>query len=100
MPTNSEQIRVFEKSLICGYICVNTRMAFDTEIFLKDTNNKKVIFKTRDGQLRRFSSKIIKMDKNNKYGFAMTKPLSYSCIKKKENVPTLKELATVLKKLL
>ena len=75
-------------------------MAFDTEIFLKDTNNKKVIFKTRDGQLRRFSSKIIKMDKNNKYGFAMTKPLSYSCIKKKENVPTLKELATVLKKLL
>ena len=62
MPTNSEQIRVFEKTLIGGYSCVNIRMAFDTEIFLKDTNNEKVIFKTRDGQLKRFSSKIIKMD--------------------------------------
>ena len=83
MPTNTKQIRVFEKTLIGGYSCVNTRMAFDTELFLKDLDNKKVIFKTRDGQLKRFSSKIIKMDENNQYGFAMTKPLPYSCIKKK-----------------
>ena len=34
MPTNAEQI--FEKTLIGGYICVNTRMAFDSELFLKD----------------------------------------------------------------
>ena len=97
MPTNSEQIRVFEKTLIGGYSCVNTRMAFDTDIFLKGTNNEKVIFKTRDGQLKRFSSKIIKMDENNQYGFAMAKPLPYGCIKKKENVPTLEELATLFK---
>ena len=97
MPTNSEQIRVFEKTLIGGYSCVNTRMTFDTDIFLKGTNNEKVIFKTRDGQLKRFSSKIIKMDENNQYGFAMTKPLPYGCIKKKENVPTLEELATLFK---
>ena len=83
MPTNAEQIRVFEKTLIRGYSCVNTRMAFDTELFLKDLENEKVIFKTRDGQLKRFSSKIIKMDENNQYGFAMAKPLPYSCIKKK-----------------
>ena len=97
MPTNAEQIRVFEKTLIGGYSCVNTRMAFDTELFLKDKNNEKVIFKTRDGQLKRFSSKIIKMDENNQYGFAMTKPLPYGCIKKKENLPTLEELAVLLK---
>ena len=33
MPTDSEKIRVFEKTLIGGYSCVNTRMAFDTEFF-------------------------------------------------------------------
>ena len=96
MPTNAEQIRVFEKTLIGGYSCVNTRMAFDTELFLKDLDNEKVIFKTRDGQLKRFSSKIIKMEENNQYGFAMTKPLPYRCIKKKENFPTLEELAVLL----
>ena len=73
-------------------------MAFDTELFLKDLDSGKVIFKTRDGQLKRFSSKIIKMDKNNQYGFAMTKPLPYGCIKKKENLPTLEELVVLLEK--
>ena len=96
MPTNAEQIRVFEKTLIGGYSCVNTMMAFDTEIFLKYKVNEKVIFKTRDGQLKRFSSKIIKMDENNQYGFAMTKPLPYGCIKKKKNLPTLEELSVLL----
>ena len=33
MPTDPEMIRVFEKTLIGGYSCVNTRMTFDTEIF-------------------------------------------------------------------
>ena len=36
------------------------------------------------------------MDENNQYGFAMTKPLPYGCIKKKENLPTLDELAVLL----
>ena len=97
MPTNAEQIRVFEKTLIGGYSFVNTKMAFDTELFLKALENEKVIFKTRDGQLKRFSSKIIKMDENNQYGFAMTKLLPYGCIKKKENLLTLEELAILLK---
>ena len=96
MPTNTKQIRVFEKTLIGGYNCVNTRMAFDTELFLKDLDTEKVIFKTRDGQLKRFSSKIIKMDENNQYGFAMTKPLPDGCIKKKKNLSTVEELAVLL----
>ena len=99
MPTNAEQIRVFEKTLIGGYSCVNTRMAFETELFLKDLDNEKVIFKTHDGQLKRFSSKIIKIDENNQYGFVMTKPLPYGCIKKKENLPTFEELAVLLENL-
>ena len=86
MPTNTRQIRVFENTLIVGYSCVNTRMVFDTELFLKDLDNEKVILKTRDGQLKRFSSKIIKMDENNHYGFAMTKPLPDGCIKKKKKI--------------
>ena len=35
-------------------------------------------------QLKRFFSKIIKMDENNQYGKAMTKPLPYGCIKNKK----------------
>ena len=36
------------------------------------------------------------MDKSNQYGFAMTKPLSYDCIKLKKSVPTLEELKELL----
>ena len=66
-----------------GYSCINSRMGFDADIFLKDTKNEKVLFKTVDGQLKWFSSKIIKMDQNNQYGMAMTRPFSYGCIKRK-----------------
>ena len=83
MPTDAEMIRVFEKTLIGGYSCVNTRMAFDTEVFLKDTQNEKVLFKTAEGELKRFSSKIIKMDESNQYVMSMTRPLPLGCIKKR-----------------
>ena len=92
MPTDAEKIRV----LIGGYSCINTRMAFDTEIFKNHLDNEKVIFKIPNGQLKRFSSKIIKMDENNQYGFAMTKPLPYGCIKKKKHVLSLEELTALL----
>ena len=75
MPTDAKKIRAFEKTLIGGYSCMNTRMAFDTELFLKDKKNERVVFKTEEGKVKRFSSKIIKMDENNQYGFAMTKSL-------------------------
>ena len=96
MPTDAEIIRVSEKELIGGYSCFKTRMTFDTEIFLNDSKNEKVPFKTEDGQLKRFSSKIIKMDESNQYGFAMTKPLLYGCIKKKKHVPSIEELTEIL----
>ena len=75
---------------------MNTRMTFGTEIFLKDSKTEKVLFKAEEGQVKRFSSKIIKMDESNQYGFAMTKLLPYGCIKKKKHVPSLKKLAEIL----
>ena len=39
-------------------------------------------------QIKRISTKILKMDENNQYGQAMTKPLPYSCIQKQEHPPT------------
>ena len=75
---------------------MNTRVAFDTELFLRNKQNERVLFETVDGEIKRFSSKKIKMDENNQYGFAMTKPLPYGCIKLKQTVPTLDELKDLL----
>ena len=36
------------------------------------------------------------MDENNQYGMAMTKPLPFGCIKRKENPPTLVEFSKIL----
>ena len=37
---------------------------------------------------KRVVSKILKLDGNNQYGYAMTKPLITGCMKKLEKVPT------------
>ena len=87
LPTDAEHVRVFEKTLIGVFSCVNTRLAFDTEVLIDKNENKKVIFDLlidNKKQTKRISSKIIKMDENNQYGMAMIKPLSYGCIKKKK----------------
>ena len=80
-----------------GYSFINSRMAFDTDVLLKDPKNEKVLFKTIDGQLKRFSSKIIKMDESNQYGMAMTSPLLYGCIKREFTAPSFEELKELLK---
>ena len=59
-------------------------MDFDADLLLKNTKNEKILFKTADGQLKRFSTKIIKMDESNQYGMAMTRPLPCGCIKRKK----------------
>ena len=66
---------------------------------LLNDNNEKVLFDLDiDGkkQAKRISSKILKMDENNQYGMAMTKPLPYSCIKKKGNEPSLTEFNRII----
>ena len=87
LPIDDEFIRVFAKTLIGGFSCVNTRLAFDTGILAKDPKTEKALIDvTIDGkrQIKRFSSKILKMDENSQFGHAMTKPLPYGCIKSKK----------------
>ena len=38
------------------------------------------------------------MDENNQCGIAMTKPLSYGCIKKRDQPPTLAEFNKIINK--
>ena len=44
LPTDAEHGRAFEKILIGAFSCVNTRLAFDTEILMSDYNTEKVLF--------------------------------------------------------
>ena len=76
-----------KKTLIAGYRCVNTRLHFDTQIPLSNKENEIAIFDLEingQRQIKRVSTKILKMDKNNQYRQAMTNPLPYGCIKKTE----------------
>ena len=73
-------MRLFVKTLIGGFNCVNTGIAFDTNILLKDTDQEKILFDINIGgkkQLKRFLSVILKMNENNQYGMAIAKPLPY-----------------------
>ena len=61
-------------------------MAFDSQMLL--TKNERDKYKLIYGlkindtkQKKRITTKILKMDQNNKYGNSMTKPLPFSCIK-------------------
>ena len=98
LPTTNEIVDVFEQTLTGGFSCVNTRLALDTEILLpnsnentkenlnKDYNYKACYWLKLDSDKKhvnkRVISKILKLDKNNQYGFAMTKPMPTGCIKK------------------
>ena len=82
-------LECLKKTLIGGFTLVNTRLAFDTDILLNDNNEGKILFDIDiEGkkQTKRVLCKILKMDENNQYGMAMTKPLPYGCIKKKDTV--------------
>ena len=113
LPTNFEHAEVFEKSLIGGFSCVNTRIGFDTEVLLPSFSKQEFSkmnidqsfssFKNQNYKLGyklkldndttykdyRIISKIIKFDENNQNGFAMTKPMPVGGIKDKE--PSWKE---------
>ena len=108
LPTCYEHAEVFEKSLIGGFSCVNTRVGFDSEVLLPSytkqeyskmnidqsfqaykNQNYKIGYKLKmpwDTFYKdyRIISKIIKFDENNQYGHAMTKPMPVGSIKEKE----------------
>ena len=98
LPTSNEFINLFEQTLTEGFSCVNTRLAFDTEILLPNATsgvvaneltkdqNYKICYDLKldddvEQQKYRVMSKILKLDENNQYGFAMTKPRATRCIK-------------------
>ena len=105
LPTTNETVDIFEQTLTGGFSCVNTCLAFDTEILLPNSpeksednlnkdQNYKACFRLKPDDdknyvTRRVISKILKLDENNQYGYAMTKSLPTGCIKK-EPQPTWK----------
>ena len=106
IPTRAEYVDLFEKTLIGGFSCVNTRLAFDFKIlFLRDSvearkENLKLFYKKRNSEKqkledKRIVSKISKTDENNQYGNAMTKLLPTGSIKKAKN-KKMKKMPTMI----
>ena len=92
---------LFQKTLIGGFSCLNTHLTFDASILLPNKNenakigNRKIIYNLKIGseyQKKRVVSNILKMDENNQYGNAMTKPFLHGWIKKQKEIPSLRKL--------
>ena len=104
LPTKLEHVEIFEQTVTGGFSSVNTRLAFDTQIFLptlkncfdlennpmnKDFNYKVVYDLKIDGkkaQKKRVITKILKFDENNQYGNGMTKSLLTGCMKDNHDI--------------
>ena len=54
LPTNAEQVKFFERTLIGGFSCVNSRLAFDSQILLpKNEKNKyKLIYDVKINNIK------------------------------------------------
>ena len=98
---NNSIMEIFEKTLTGTFSCVNTRLPFDTELLmpnLTESDYKKMsidqsfkAYKRDDLKVmyrikldnenyyheRRIITKILKLDENNQYGFAMTNTLHH-----------------------
>ena len=98
LPTDAEYVRVFEKTLIGGFSCVNIKLAFDTEILLDNNKNEKVVFDLYINGKKQTKITSTKILMDNQYGQAMTKPLPYGFIKKQEHPPSLTEFNRILDK--
>ena len=103
LPITNEIADIFEQTLTSRFSCVNACLVFDTEILppnapakaddvLSKVLNYKVCYRLKLNEdenyvTRRVISKILKLDENNQYGYAMIKPLPTGCIKKSHNEP-------------
>ena len=103
LPTKYEHIEIFEETVVGGFSCVNTRLAFDSLILLPNLTDKtdlknnpmnknfnyKVVYNLKINNEKtkiRVIAKILKLDENNQYGHGMTKPLPTGCIKDNSNI--------------
>ena len=85
LPTQSDFVGLFEKTLIGSFCCINTRLAFDKTISFP--RHLKIIYKVRNSKAnelenKRIVSKVLKMDENSQYGNARTKCLLSDSIRK------------------
>ena len=114
LPINNVQMEVFEKTVCGGFSSVNNRLSFDTEILMSNLrasdyekmniyesfiaykrDDLKVVYSLKLNNEKTFSkkrviSKIVKLDENNQYGYALTKPMPTGCIKEKNSPSWLK----------
>ena len=105
LPINNTQMEIFEKTLCAGFSSVNTRLSFDTELLMPNLTKSdyekmnidesfkaykrddlKIIYSLKLDDEESFSkkrviTKIIKLDENNQYRYAMTRPMPTGCIK-------------------
>ena len=64
LPSDTEQVKLFERTLIGGFSCVNTRLAYDSQILLpkNETDNFKLIYDVKINNVKQKKNKT----KNNK----------------------------------
>ena len=95
LPTKYDRVEIFEETEIGGFSCVNTRLAFDSQILLPNLKNKIDLENNRMNKdfnykivynLKRVITKILKLDENNQYGNGITKPLPIGCIKDNDDI--------------
>ena len=103
LPTKYDHVEIFEETVIGGFSCVNTRLAFDSQILLPNLADKidlennlmnknfnyKVVYNLKmnnEKTKKRVITKILKLDENNQYGHGMTKPLPTGCIKDNDDI--------------
>ena len=96
LQTGAEDVLLFKRTLIGGFSCVNTCLTFDFQILLPKNYRDKIKLIYSLQNQKKISTKISKMDENNQYGNARTKPLPYSCIKKTSKIPSLLEFNRIL----
>ena len=106
--------KYLKKTLAGGFCCAITRLSFDTEIRVQNLTERDNSFISVDqsfkvykrGDLKVICSikpdserkpektslitKILKLDENNQYGFAMTKPMPKGCVKEHPSLSWLK----------
>ena len=54
LPTNNEVVEVFERILMGGFSCVNTRLVFDTEILMPNISRTEFDKMTIDENVQAF----------------------------------------------
>ena len=114
LPTSNAIMETFKKTITGGFSSISTQLFFDTELLMPNLtpaeynkikidesfrvykrNGLKTIYKIKFDKEnvyheRRVITKILKLDENNQYGYAMTKPMSTSYIKEHPSPTMLK----------